>query len=319
MEWSCESRAYMARNSHDPLERSIARLALQQHGVVAGWQLAELGLSANAARKRVASGRLHRVHRGVFAVGHASLTQNGRFMAGVLACGRGACASHYCSGVLMHLGLGVRRLIDISTPSAKGRTLDGIRVHSAATLMPQDVTVIDNIPCTSLARTLLDIAEVGTQREVERALDAAEQQQILDMAAIDDVLARANGRHGTKLLRKVLREHYVGSTPTRNDLEEAFLAIARAIGFPPDAVNVWIPFPDGGGAEADFLYRDQRLIVETDGRDSHAIRKAFHSDRRRDARLMLLGWRVVRFTWQQVMYEPDYVAATLRGLLAQAG
>jgi hypothetical protein len=237
-------------------------------------------------------------------------------MAGVLACGHDACASHYCSGVLLHLGLGVRRLIDVTTPSAQGRTLDGIRVHSGATLAPQDVTVIDNIPCTSLARTLLDIAEAGTQREVERAIDRAEQQQILDMRAIDDVLARADGRRGAKLLRAVLAEHRAGSTLTRNDLEEAFLAICRALELLPDGVNIWIPFPDGGGAEADFLYREQRVVVEVDGRDVHTTRRAFHSDRRRDQRLMLLGWRVVRFTWRQVVFEPADVGATLRGLLA---
>jgi hypothetical protein len=83
----------------------------------------------------------------------------------------------------------------------------------------------------------------------------------------------------------------------------------------PDAVNQWIAFPDGGGAEADLLYRRQRLIAEADGRDPHTIRNAFSSDRRRDARLMLLGWRVVRFTWQQITTEPAYVTATLRGLL----
>ena len=91
-------------------------------------------------------------------------------------------------------------------------------------------------------------------------------QQILDIAAIDDILARADGRRGAKLLRAVLAEHTVGSTLTRNKLEEAFLAIARAAELPPDAVNVWIAFPDGGGAEADFVYRQQCLIVETERR-----------------------------------------------------
>ena len=136
------------------------------------------------------------------------------------------------------------------------------------------------------------------------------------MAAIDDVLARADGRRGAKLLRAVLAEHLVGSTHTRTDLEEAFLAICRAIELAPDAANAWIAFPDGGGAEADFVYREQRLIVEVDGRDPHTTRKAFTTDRRRDQRLMLLGWRVVRFSWQQVIHEPAYVAATLRGLLS---
>jgi hypothetical protein len=209
----------------------------------------------------------------------------------------------------------VRRLIDVTTTSARGRAIAGVHAHTSATLTEDDVDVIDGIPCTSLARTLLDIAEDGTRREVERALDHAEQARSLDMRAIDDVLARSNGRRGAKLLRAVLAEHRVGSTLTRNTLEEAYLAIARDVGLPPDTVNEWIAFPDGGGAEADFVYRDQRLIVETDGRDTHTIRKAFNSDRRRDQRLMLLGWRVVRFPWQQVMFEPNDVATTLRGLL----
>ncbi len=251
----------------------------------------------------------------MFAVGHACLTLHGRFIAAVLACGRDACASHFCAGVLLHLGLGVRGLIDVTAPGSRGRRLDGIRVHSSATLTAADVTVIDNIPCTTLARTLLDVAEDTTRREVERALDRAEQQRILDMRAIDDVLARADGRRGAKLLRAVLAEHRVGSTLTRSELEEAFLAICRAAGLPPDAVNAWIPFADGGGAEGDFVWRERRLIVEVDGRSVHATRRAFQSDRRRDQRLMLLGWRVVRFTWQQVTNEPAYVAATLRGLL----
>ncbi|MBW3608655.1 MAG: endonuclease domain-containing protein [Actinobacteria bacterium] len=148
-----------------------------------------------------------------------------------------------------------------------------------------------------------------------RAIDRAEQQRLLDMRALDDVLARASGRRGAKLLREVLAEHRAASTLTRNELEEAFLSICRTAGLPPDAVNLWIPFPDGGGAEADFLWHAQRLIVEVDGRSVHATQRAFQSDRRRDQRLMLLGWRVARFTCQQVTSEPAYVATTLRGLL----
>ena len=315
MEGSGELAPSTGLNSPDPLDRAIAAWAGRQHGVIAGRQLVALGLSASAVPKRVASGRLHRVQRGVFAVGHALLTQRGRFMAAVLASGPEAWASHYCSGVLYELGLGARRLIDVTTLSARGRTLPGIRTHRVSTLTADDVDEIDGIPCTSLARTLLDIAEGGIRREVERALDHAEQARILDMRAIDDVLARSNGRRGAKLLCAVLTEHRIGSTLTRNKLEEAYLAIARDVGAPPDMVNAWIAFPDGGGAEADFVYRTERLIVETDGRDAHTARKAFTSDRVRDQRLMLLGWRVVRFPWQQVMSEPAEVAATLRGLL----
>ena len=312
-------RPYLGRKREDPLDRRIAQCATRQHGTLAVRQLVSLGLSASAVRSRVSRGRLHVVFRGVVSPGPPRLlTAKGWVMAATLACRPGTAASHRSSSMLFELRLGQRRWIDVTTPGATGRQRRGIRIHDGTTLTPADMTVIDNIPCTSLARTLLDIAEDATRREVERALDAAEQQRLLDIRAIDDVLARANGRRGAKLLRAVLAEHRVGSTITRSKLEEAFLAICRAVELAPDAVNAWIPFPDGGGAEADFLWRRQRLIVEVDGRNVHATRRAFQSDRRRDQRLMLLGWRVVRFTWQQVMYEPAYVAATLRGLLDQA-
>ncbi len=318
MEGSVTNRPDIGRNATDPpRERAIAAIARRQHGVVSLDDLAGLGLSASAIRSRVGSGRLQRVHRGVFAVGPVALTRRGRFMAAVLACSPSAALGYRCACELRELLPRRGQLIDVITQNRRARRRDGIRVHTSATLAPHDVTLVDNIPCTSLARTLLDIAEDGPRRDVERALDRAEQQEILDMRAIDDVLERSNGRRGAKLLRAVLAEYRVGSTLTRSELEEAFIVICRAAGLPPDAVNAWIAFPDGGGAEADFLWRDQRLIVEVDGRSVHATRRAFQSDRRRDQRLMLLGWRVVRFTWQQVKFEPAYVATTLRGLLGR--
>ena len=208
-----------------------------------------------------------------------------------------------------------RPWIDVTTPGERGYRRCGIRIHDGLTLTADAVTVVDSIPCTTLARTLLDIAEDATRREVERAVDRAAQRRLLDMAALDDVRARANGRRGAPLLRAVLDSHRAGSTLTRNELEERFLTICHAAAFPPDAVNAWIPYPDGSGAEADFLWRTQRLIVEVDGRETHGTAQAFESDRRRDQRLALLGWRVIRFTWRQVTYEPTYVTATLRGLL----
>ena len=226
-----------------------------------------------------------------------------------------AVVSHRPAAALRNLGLTVGAQVDVTAPGSRGRGRRGIRVHAAATLTACDVTVVDGIPCTTLARTLLDVAEDATRREVERACDRAEAQRLLDMAGVEDVPSRANGRRGAVVLRSVIAEHRVGSTLTRNELEERFLAICRAAGRPPDAVNAWISYPTGGGAEADFLWRARGLIVEVDGRDVHTTRRAFESDRRRDQQLLLLGWRVVRFTWRQVMFEPSYVIATLRALL----
>jgi hypothetical protein len=317
MEGSWTKRSLDERNVQHPLglERAIAWIATRQHGVISLAQLLALGLTASGVHHRVAAGRLHPVHRGVFAVGHPILGPNGRFMAAVLACGAGAALSHRSCGTLRGLRIAQRPWIDVTSHGSAGRRRSGIRAHSAATLAPGDVEIVDGIPCTSLARTLLDLAEVLTTRELERALDRADELRVIDMAAIDDVLARANGRRGAAALRAVLAAHRVGSTPTRTTLEEAFLALARSAGLPPDAVNLWIPYPAGGGAEGDFVYRAEMLDVEVDGRDVHATRRAFEHDRRRDQQLALLGWRVVRFTWRQVLTEPAAVARTLDGLL----
>lgn len=317
MEASWGKPDYASHKSQDPpRDRAIWALAAVQDAVISLAQLTDLGLSASGVGKRVAAGRLYRVHQGVYSlIAPALLTRNGRFMAAVLACGNRAVLSHRAAATLHELRLRTRSLIDVTAPGSRGKGRPGIRAHSAATLLERDTTLIDNIPATSLARTLLDIAEDAIRREVERAIDAAEQNRTLDMSAIDDVLARAGGRHGAALLTSVLQEHRLGCTITRNDLEEAFLRICRSIGLPPDHVNAWIPFPDGGGAEADFLWHAPRLIVEVDGRDVHTTRRAFESDRRRDQRLAMLGYRVIRFTWRQVIHEPDHVAATLRALL----
>jgi hypothetical protein len=208
-----------------------------------------------------------------------------------------------------------RSTIDVTSPSRRGRTIPGIDVHRGGTLLPRDVETVDAVPCTTLARTLLDLSEVVTTRQLERAIEQAEVLRVLDVHAIDDVLARANGRRGATILKTLLSEMQLGSTITRNDLEEAFLTICRDITRPPEQVNAWIPYPDGGGAEADFLWRAQRLIVEVDGRDVHTTRRAFEHDRRRDQRLTMLGWRVVRFTWRQVLHAPATVGATVKALL----
>jgi predicted transcriptional regulator of viral defense system len=299
-----------------PLAARIAEVAGAQHAVIALDQLVEQGLSRSAVRSRVTAGSLHRVHSGVLSLVPARLlTRDGRFMAAVLACGDGAALSHRSAACHRGLRDDNRPTIDVTSPARRGQDIDAISPHSGATLLPRDVEIVDAIPCTTLARTLLDLADVVNRRSVERAIDRAEILRVLDMPPIEDVLQRANGRRGAATLKHLLSAMQFQSTTTKNELEEAFLTICRDIEHPPDAVNAWIAYPEGGGAEADFLWHEQRLIVEVDGRDVHTTHHAFEHDRRRDQRLNLLGWRVVRFTWRQVEHEPATVAATLKALL----
>ncbi len=299
-----------------PIDVAIGKRAADQHGVISLPHLIDMGLTPSAVRMRVASGRLWRLHRGVYAVGHRQLSRHGRLMAAVLACGEGAVASHRTAAALHGLRPDNRARIDVSSPARRGRGIATIDAHRGDTLRPVDVGLVNGIPCTSVARTLLDLAEVVDRRQVERACEQAEVLRLFDLRALEDVLDHAGGRRGAPLLRAVLAD-LVDATPTttRSMLEERFLAMCRRAGLPAPEVNAWIALEDGDGVEADFLWRRQRLIVETDGRDVHLTRAAFESDRVRDGRLLVAGWRVLRITDLRLRRAPDGVARTVRALL----
>jgi very-short-patch-repair endonuclease len=297
-----------------PLDRLIAELALAQHGVIALWQLIAAGLSRRAVSHRVVAGRLHRIHAGVYAVGHARLTREGRYMAAVLACGLASALSHRSAADHRALRPTSREAIDVISLQRTGRKRAGIDAHTSSSLQPRDIEIVNGIPCTTVARTLLDLAAVLPRRAVERAFDEAEVLQVLDVGPLDDVLARAGKHPGAGMLRSILNDHSPGTTRTRNDLEEAFFAICRSAGLPQPEVNAWIPL-EPTGYEPDFLWRAEQLVAETDGGATHTTRHAFEHDRLRDQRLMLAGFRVVRFTHAQVFDDPRHVERTVRGLL----
>jgi predicted transcriptional regulator of viral defense system len=189
-----------------PRDVQISRLAERQHGVISLHQLQFYGLSPRAVRDRVAAGRLTRIHRGVYAVGHGRLTLRGHWMAAVLAYGPTVVLSHR-SAAALH---GIRRTNPaqrrVTLPSPSARPRPGIDVHRSTTLEPKDITTVGGIPCTTLARTLLDLAEVVDRRGVKRAIDQAEVLRIFDLRAIDDILSRTAGRRGAAALSRVLEE-----------------------------------------------------------------------------------------------------------------
>jgi hypothetical protein len=301
-----------------PLDAALAELGATQHAVVTLNQLRELGLSGSAVHDRAAAGRLHRIHRAVYAlVPRELLSRDGRFIAAVFACGPGAALSRRSAGGLQGIRHSERSKVDVTIPQRAPRKHTGIDVHRSTTLSLQDVTLEHNIPCTTVARTLLDLAEVIDRRGVERACDQAQILEVLDGRALLDQLQRNEARPPARVLRAVLDEHYIGSTPTWSELEEAFVALCRTARLPQPEVNVWInPYDDDPSSiRVDFVFRDARLVVETDGRKTHGTRQAFERDRRRDQRLTVAGWRVIRITWRQIKYRPRQVATTIEALL----
>ncbi len=296
-----------------PRERAIAALAEAQHTVVSLEQFEALHLGASGVRARVSAGRLRRIHRGVYAVGPGRLGGCGEWMAAVLACGPSAVLSHRSAAALWGLRADRRDRADVSVPGPGGRSRPGIQIHRSSTLRVADVTVHEGIPITTVARTLLDLAEAIDQRGLERAIEQAEVLRLFDGGAVDDLLARSNGRRGCGRLRLALA---AAAEPAiaASELEERFLALCLRHRLPRPEVNVWIETEDGP-LKVDFLWRRQRLVVETDGYGFHRSRGSFERDHRRDGLLSLSGWRVQRFTWRQVTREEEQTVRTVRAAL----
>ncbi len=292
-------------------ERAIQELAARQHRMVSLPQLKALGLSASAVRNRVATGKLRRVHHGVYAVGLAPISIEATYMAAVLACGPGAVLFHRSAA--HHLGLrpSSRQAVDVAAPGRAGKGRKGIDVHRASRLEERDTTKVNGIPCTTVARTLLDLATTIDKSALERAVEQAEKLRIFDLAAVVDVTTRAGDRRRAAALRNALAAYTPEPAFTRSELEKRFLALCRTAGVPmPRTNNVT------NADEIDFTWPDRRLMVEADSLRHHGTRAAFERDRRRDQQHTAAGWRVVRFTWRQVDETPADVVATLRLLLA---
>jgi very-short-patch-repair endonuclease len=277
--------------------------------VVSIGQLAALGLGRSAVTRRVQAGRLHRIHRGVYAVGHRALRVEGRRLAAVLACGPGAVLSH--TSAAAHWGLlhtGASR-IDVTAPRTRQRTAK-IRPHRSRSLDVRDTTTHEAIPITTIARTLLDLAATIPNARLERAIATAHKLHLYDHTAIANVLERANGHRAAKTLA-----HATARDPawTRNDFEAAFLALVRDAGLPEPLVNHPLVAPDHGHCWPDFLWPNHQVIVETDGWETHGTREAFEADRAKDAALTAAGFRVLRFTWRT---DPATALRRVRTLLA---
>jgi predicted transcriptional regulator of viral defense system len=275
----------MRDKSHThPVDGLIAGLAARQHGVVSLAQLIALGLGRKSVSRRVRAGRLHRVHQGVYAVGHVRLTQRGRWMAGVLAGGHGGHLSHRSAAALWGI-LPARGGIHVTTPR-RLRDRDGIEFHSQS-LQFDEVTAHDGIPTTTVARTLIDIA-VAEPDQLERAFNEAEYRRLWDAVGVTELIQRRSGQPGTRRLATLIQAGAKGVT--REELEHRFHAFVE---------NFDLPRP----------LRNQPLTV------AHRTTSRFDSDRERDRLLAREGWTVVRVTWMHLATDPHCLAADLDAVL----
>ncbi len=270
----------------DTPDLEVARIASRQHGVVTAKQLAAAGLGRMAISERAQRGRLHRLHRDVYAVGHCAPSWHGRWMAAVLACGEGAVLSHHSAASLWELLRPIEGPVHVSVPSTAGRpSRPGIRVHRCPSL-----TILTarrhNIPVTTIQRAIEDLEGTIAPYLLRRAKRQAEHAGV----------------------------YLVGgeSKRLRSDLEEDFLALVLAHRFPHPESNVEI-----GRHEVDFLWRDRSLVVEIDSFLYHRGSVSFQADHARDLGLRGRGYTVLRYTEEQLESEPERIAADVAAALGR--
>ena len=297
------------------LDTRIGELAELQHGVVGRRQLEGVGVGRGSIEKRVRMGRLHRLDRGVYAVGHRALSREARWMAAVLACGPGAVLSHRAAAALWGMREPSSRAIEVTTPR-KSRSRGAVHRHFAV-LPADEVTTERGIPVTTVPRTLFDLAAVSSTDAVEHALREAEYRRLNDRLSLPDLLARYPRRCGAPIVRECLRRRReLPLGRARSWLELEFLPFLRRSGLPRPRLNVWLEVR-GRSIQVDCLWPGG-AVVELDGFAAHGTRVAFREDRARDRRLRAAGYSVIRIAPEQLEDEPDEIAADLRTLVADA-
>jgi hypothetical protein len=292
----------------DTPDAAASKIAARQHGAITRKQLEACGLGSKAITIRVRKGQLNRIHQGVYAVGHRGLSLHGRFMAALLACGEDAVLSHTSAAVLWNLLKPLDGPVHVSTPRTSGRARrPGIHLHRAPSLAepspspsypPQAggrrgrlssnlTTRRHNIPVTTVSRTLQDLR--ATNLLTPHLLRRATRQAELAGYRLDGI----------------------ATDRTRSDLESLFLALCRRYGIAAPDVNVKL-----GRWTVDFLWRAERLVVETDFWNYHRGSVAWEDDHARDLDLRAAGYSVLRFTDGQLEAEPERVVADVRRELA---
>ncbi len=235
-------------------------------------------------------------------------------MAAVIACGSNAVLSHRAAAALRGLRPVAAGPIDVTGPGHSKRKVEGVRFHAVRNLHPADVTKVDGIPVTTVARTLLDLAETARRQQLRLALEAAERLELFDRRDIDATIERNPGRHGRRSLIEAVAD-FTGPAPwTRSELERQFLALIREHGLPEPQANVVV-----AGFTVDFFWPLQRLVVEVDGYDFHRTRAQFEADRRRDAILQLHDLRVIRPTQPRIADDGPALCTELERLLSADG
>jgi Protein of unknown function (DUF559) len=293
-------------------ERRLAALARRQYGVVARDQLLGIGFTAGALRHRIGCGRLITLHPGVYAVGSQPLVARARWYAALLATRPDPALSHLSSAQARDLAR-ERGSVHVTVARRTDRRLAGVVIHRVRSLHPADIERLAGIPCTTLARTLLDLAETEPSDRLRTIAEAAERRELLDLTAIGACIERNPGRRGIAPLRRML-DDYVSVDRANEGLETTFGRFVAEFGLPPPQRNVLV-----AGLEVDCWWPQAKLVVELDSREHHAHWSAAERDRERDARLMRLDIHSLRVTGRRLRRDRQALFGDIAARFEAAG
>jgi hypothetical protein len=280
-------------------------LARAQHWTIATFQLLALGFTRRSIEHRVATGRLHRIFRGVYAVGRRDLTRRGMWMGAVLACRLEVVLSHGSAAALWGIHAEVGTTIHVVGLRAQDHRHPGLVAHRSRTLRGQGRTHQDNIPVTTPLRTLLDLGTCLPAHALEAAINEADKLDLIEFSELRVAMDEWRGQRGVRPLREILdRGEFV---LTDSELERRFLPIAKRAGLGTPLTQHRV-----NGFRVDFYWPDLGLVVETDGLRYHRTPSAQRKDRLRDQTHIAAGLIPLRFTHWQVRHDRQHVERTLR-------
>lgn len=271
-------------------------------------ELRMCGLSRDGVAVRVRNGRLHSLHRGVYAVGHANPPLEGRFLAAVKACGPDAVLSHFSAATHWGFVDWDDRFPEVTVVGTGTRVHRGLRVHRTCILELEDVQLRQRIRVTSPARTLLDLASVIGDRALRRAVRQAQSLRRVNLRQLTDILGRLGPRRGARRLARIVA---TGPAPTRSELEDIVLELILSGGLAHPEVNTPLLI-EGRRVVPDFRWPEQQLVVEADGATWHDNKVAREEDAERQAWLEAHGERVLRVSFEQAIARPGQTQARIR-------
>jgi hypothetical protein len=303
------------------MPQKALELAEQQHSVITYDQALACGLTARQVRHRIDTGRWERLARGVYRVAGSPRTWEQRLIALTLAAGPAAAASHRSAAALLGIpGFERRGLVEVTTPRPRRHRTEGEIVHRWRPFPGHHLTVIEAIVTTRVARTLCDLAGVLHPGRTERAIDNCLALGVATpgtlQAAFCDLASR--GRKGTAVMRRLLAERSEGYVPPASELEARFRDVVRDANLPPPVRQVDAGGDEGWIGRVDVAYPPIRLLIELDSRRHHSSKLDREADEARDRKLRRAGWRVLRFTWNDLVARPEWVVAELRRALGTA-